>query len=796
MKIIQLLFLVFIMSCQLIGQDTYHYSRARIYLENKNIVQLLDAGINIDHGIHHKHYIENDFRNDELEAASQMGFRTEMLIPDIVKHYQDGLQQKSIQNINCDQAGDGFNTAIPQNFHLGSMGGYFTYQEMLDELDSMRAKYPNLITTRQIINPSDLTHQGRPIYWVRISDNADTDEAEPEAFYNALHHAREPLSLSQLIYFMWYLLENYGSDANISALLDRSELYFVPMINPDGYIYNENNNPNGGGMWRKNRRNNGNGTFGVDLNRNYGYNWAFNNQGSSGNSSSDTYRGPSAFSEPETRNIRDFSEAHDFKVCFNYHTYGNSIVYPWAYNGLETGDSLYYRTVSPMFTKFNNYIYGTGTQTVGYTSNGDADDWQYGEQSTKNKTMVYTPEVGSGDFGFWPPSSEITTICQSTLWTNLAQSFMLLNFGLAEENGPQIIRQTSDYVYFNLTRYGFENGNISVALAPLTSNIVNVGPVKSFSLNQLQDLTDSITINLSQNIIDGDSIRFILLTDNNNGIVFRDTITKIYGNFTPVITDAADNLNNWSPSGNGNWTVSFNEFYSPSSSITDSEPGNYSNNVSSQIQLSNPIDLSTAQDASLNFWAKWDIENDYDYVQVLAAGSNGVFSPLCGFYTNAGTSDQQTGEPLYDGIQSSWVNENMSLNDYLGENSVTIKFVFYSDQFVTADGFYFDDLNVSVLNSIPSSNSMNRSFIPLLGQSYPNPASEQMVIPFENIFELGQNVEISINDVLGRIMYKGFVNTDKGSITVDIGQWPVGTYFYRLIGEKGSSVSKQVSVQR
>ena len=146
---------------------------------------------------------------------------------------------------------------------------------MLDELDQMHQLYPNLISARSDIkdptsdeNPHiHETYEGRFLQWVKISDNPNDNENEPEILYTALHHAREPGSLQQLIFYMWYLLENYAQDDVIKEILDNTELYFVPCVNPDGYIYNETNDPQGGGMWRKNRYNN----HGVDNNRNYSY---------------------------------------------------------------------------------------------------------------------------------------------------------------------------------------------------------------------------------------------------------------------------------------------------------------------------------------------------------------------------------------------------------------------------------------------------------------------------------------------------------------------------------------------
>src|SRR6185503_2455375 len=108
------------------------------------------------------------------------------------------------------------------------------------------------------------------------------------------------------------LLENYNTNPEVKYLIDNLEMYFVPVVNPDGYIYNETTNPNGGGMWRKNRRDNLDGEYGVDLNRNYGYNWGYDNNGSDPNTASDTYRGDTSFSEPETQNLKNFCNARQF----------------------------------------------------------------------------------------------------------------------------------------------------------------------------------------------------------------------------------------------------------------------------------------------------------------------------------------------------------------------------------------------------------------------------------------------------------------------------------------------------
>ncbi len=210
------------------------------------------------------------------------------------------------------------------------MGGFFTYQEFLDHLHAMVTEYPDLISAKSPID-TFLTHENRPIYWLKISDNPNSNEAEPEVLYSSIHHAREPQSLAQLIFYMWYLLDNYGTNDEATYLVDNTEMYFIPMINPDGYIENETSNPNGGGLWRKNKRDNLDGEWGVDLNRNYGYEWGYDNDGSSPQTSSNTYRGPSPASEPETKAVQWLCEQHEFKLALNYHSHGNYLIYPWGY---------------------------------------------------------------------------------------------------------------------------------------------------------------------------------------------------------------------------------------------------------------------------------------------------------------------------------------------------------------------------------------------------------------------------------------------------------------------------------
>ena len=97
------------------------------------------------------------------------------------------------------------------------------------------------------------TGEGRPIYAIRISDNPNTDEPEPAILFTAMHHAREPMSPHILVYTMQELAAHYGTDSVITNLVNEREIWFIPMVNPDGYAFNEATSPSGGGLWRKRR---------------------------------------------------------------------------------------------------------------------------------------------------------------------------------------------------------------------------------------------------------------------------------------------------------------------------------------------------------------------------------------------------------------------------------------------------------------------------------------------------------------------------------------------------------------
>jgi carboxypeptidase T len=767
------------------------YSRVKVHTDAipGGLNALGALGIAVDHGdVKPGHWFISDLSARERSLLDANGHPYEVLIHDVQAHYVDQNADGAPRDAAgarelCEPAPT---YPVPQNFGLGSMGGFYTWQEMLDILDAMHAAYPDLISAKQSIGESV---EGRPIHFVRISNAPNVDQDKPEVFYNALHHAREPASLSQLILFMWYLLENYGTDAEVTYLVDNLELYFVPCVNPDGYVYNETTNPQGGGMWRKNRRDNGDGTFGVDLNRNYGQGWGVDNSGSSPDPASDVYRGGAPFSEPETQVIRDFCESREFRLTLNYHTFGNLLIYPWGYQpNFYTPDSAVFVNYGALLTRDNGYNYGTANQTVNYVVNGGSDDWMYGEQATKPKIMAMTPEAGESSDGFWPPAFRITDICLVNVSQNLNTAHLAGRYALATDRSPSVLPATNGHIPFDLLRLGQEEGDFTVSLSVLVG-AGTAGPPRYFAgMTMLEQRTDSIAYSLSPGVQEGDVVRFVIAVDNGS-FTYRDTVSKVIGIPTVVFADNGSSLANWQ----GTWGVSNTTWFSPPSSITDSPNGNYPNNANRILTLSEPLDLGNATGARLSFMARWDIEPSYDYVQVLASGNNGIsWTPLCGRWTRPGSQFQTPGDPVFDGVQLGWVQEEMSLDAFVG-GPVRIRFQLRSDNWATGDGFYFDDLRITATgaNTTGIDDLAEEPGLQLL----PNPASDRTLVRYRLPAAAGK-VRLLVRNAVGAVVRELPLGDSSGSIVLHTNDLASGMYTCTMLTANGPAGHMRLVVAR
>ena len=756
-----------------LSQEIFH--KAKIWFNNHSLQELADLGLDIDHGIiKDGTFIISDFAASQLVGLEQNGFRVDILIENVSAYYANqNTTEINSKNSTCpNQTNGGYNPIVPSNFQLGSYAGYFTTQEMFDNLASMLAQFPNLIT--DIIPVSDtLTHEGRTMYYLRISNNPNTIQNKPRVLYTSLIHSREPGSLSETLFYMWYLLENYGTDPEVTYLVDNVEMYFVPMINPDGYARNEFTDPNGGGMHRKNR-NPAHGTTnrGVDLNRNFSYQWG--TTGVSFNQNNDTYPGTGPFSEPETKNMKKIAEQFGVTFAFNAHTYSKLLLYPIGATDNEfAADDAYFSAYSNHMAQYNGYdaIKSSGL----YPASGDSDDYMYVDEDI----FAMTPEVGAN---FWSPSNQILGDCMDMLFPNLVMAHLPLIYGVANEtdNGSSISDMTGDFNH-DIIHLGRQLGPLEVSITPI-SGIQTVGNPITYNLQILEQQTGGISYELENTIQYGDEIKYVLNVD--NGLwVKRDTITKQFGSATLQLTDDATNSTNWT----GDFDLTTEDFVSPSTSFTDSPNSDYSPDSFYSYVFNDAIDLTNAVAGVIRFNAKWNIEAGWDYAQFQVSIDNGQnWIPQCGNYTRPGVFNnggvQVEDEPLYDGVQNSWVLEEINLSDYLGQE-IRVRFVLESDGFVQEDGFYFDDFQILFdLEDEPIGNIHEDFFSQI--KLVPNPANNVANVSFPSYIDSGI---IRVHDAAGNLVQSIEVGHSTNYVSIDVANLNQGVYFVRYSTSEYSS---------
>jgi len=618
---------------------------------------------------------------------------------------------------------------VPNLFSLGGMGGYYTLSEMENLLDTLRVLYPNLISGKQEIS-GIRSVEDREIWYVKISNNPDTNQNKPQVLFTSLHHSQEPASLQQLMFFITYLLENYSNNSLVDYLVNNLELYFMPCINPDGYVYNEIQNPQGGGLWRKNRRDNGLFSSGVDLNRNYGYMWAYDNIGSHGVGSSPWYRGTEAFSEPEAQAVKEFVESKNFLLCLNWHSYGNLIIFPWNYRNIYTADSTQFFEYAKEISLLGRYTFGTVAETYGYQSNGDADDWFYGETDTKNKIISMTGEIGSFADGFWPDTSRIIPLCLEALDVNLKYAALALAYARVYDKGPELLSTHNGYIPFDILCMGVDTPSsfqISfTALSPQLSFPASSGFLFQ-NMQLFEKQTDSVFFQIESSAINGQEIAYVIAI--NNGLyAFNDTVRKIFGNPIVLFVDDCESFDNWT---SNKWGITNEDAYSGNYAINDSPNTTYGLFANAIITLQQTIDLHDKTAAWLSFFAKWDIERNHDYLKVEASVNQGdTWTHLCGTGSSFGNDNLDFPDPVYDGYQTEWIRQEISLHDFLGQE-VMLRFRLVSDQTNgNYKGFFFDDIQVYALDATNAGTEKVMS--DLKTSLYPNPANDIIVFNANN----------------------------------------------------------------
>jgi len=284
---------------------------------------------------------------------------------------------------------------------------YLTLQEVYSAMKSLADANPRLVQMVQV----GRSIEGRPIYALRLTKDprlARVYRNRPQVVFNACQHAREWITVSVALYLAYGLVAGYGTDTRITELLQRTEVYIVPVVNPDGYEYTWTTDR----LWRKNRRYlgiiDGRPLYGVDLNRNWGYEWG--GEGASTNPRSGTYRGAAPFSEPETYSFsRWMTSLPLLRAYIDIHNYSQLIMWPWGYTSqLSPHDHVFSRVgldMQSLIFSVHGLTYAAGPiYTTIYPASGNAVDWVYGVRGA----LAFAFELrDTGQYGFLLPPEQI-----------------------------------------------------------------------------------------------------------------------------------------------------------------------------------------------------------------------------------------------------------------------------------------------------------------------------------------------------------------------------------------------------
>ena len=526
--------------------------------------------------------------DEELDAIKALGFRTEVVIPDV------------------------------REYSYTVMGSYRTTSQVFSDLVSYATTYPSI--TR--LDTLAFTYEGRPVMVLRITDNPDMDEGEPAVLVTGLHHAREWPTVEITMFAIDTLLRGYGSDPQITDFVNNLDIYVIPLVNPDGYHYSHDL---GNTMWRKNRRYFSEfGTYGVDDNRNYA--GAANGDprgenctptpGTTNNPSDDVYCGPYGFSESEIAAIGEFVRSHPNLVAVvNYHTYTGAVLYPWGYTTADPPDATYLYAIadsmaSQMVTENGNPYEAFQAPDIGYTASADSDDWEYGYSIYVSgyPMVAFTVEACEQ---FQPPESDLDQIVREN-WKGLAALL---------RNAPDIRNHLKPMVIID-----------SLVVGDTVPNTFNVSAtLKSPYM---------------------DPVRYAL---------------RYFTSYAYGTDDAETSMELWD-------YVGFSRSSSRSYSGSYSFAANYSNRVAYHMTTKYPYLVQPGD--SLTFWTWYDIEENYDAAFVEVSTNGREFHQLEKFTGNSG----------------GWVRKAYDLSPWVGK-WVFFRFRFVSDAYVTANGFFVDDIS-------------------------------------------------------------------------------------------------------
>lgn len=636
---------------------------------------------------------------------------------------------------------------------------YHSYNETVTELNQIAADHP-AITKLISIGKS---YEGRDIWAMKVSDNPEIEEDEPEVFFNGNHHAREWLTIEVCLYILNYLTDNYATNATIANIVDNRQIWVVPCVNPDGRVYDSSsddptdhaNQPMG---WRKNRRDNG-GSYGVDLNRNYGYMWG--GAGASDVPSSTTYRGKEAFSENETRAIRDFVKQHDFVFAISYHTSGQLILYPWGYTYNSSEDDALFKAVADnmanlITNKAGSAYPGYDPQQGSdlYMTSGTTDDWLYGEMGVYSYCFELYPDrwdndanVSSPYDSFHPNADKVIPVCEDNIEAALYLAkiadnpFQVFDYhvSLSAPVKIKLINQTETETFtITVTNDGSNNEFFDFTVSSIPGWTIDIAPSTMFIFSEMS-WPATVTVTVPGGEAGGDYYIWVNATSQTNSSVTASLLLTVQ---VPYLNDVGiqsiDTFND-----GGTYLIGDYSIESTTKNFGRNDQPGF--NVSLEIRkLGPPITQTVFSDdmeSGFNGWQVVDLDgtvSQSSWKQVTSSSNSPTTSWWCGDTTKYTNKTAQLlmspsfslkwaldanlslyhkfkTESNYDYCSvdisngTKWITLEtfdgngpatfdqvvISLKDFTGRDDLRIRFRFTSDEYKIDDGWYIDDVNVT-----------------------------------------------------------------------------------------------------